>query len=129
MKTIENSDIRFWLEEEILFSEYKQPHVMNLENSIAIYELRRQISDGKDQYFCYDIGNLKSMTKEARDYGEIYGQDNLAASAIIVNSHITLFIYNTFLKIKKVKIPVKAFKKRDQGVEWLKKIQNNQPSN
>jgi len=69
------------------------------------------------------------MTKEARDYGEIYGQDNLAASAIIVNSHITLFIYNTFLKIKKVKIPVKAFKKRDQGVEWLKKIQNNQPSN
>ena len=96
MKTIENSDIRFWIEEGILFSEYKQPHEMNLENSKEIYELRRQISDGQDQYFCYDIGNLKSMTKEARDYGEIYGQDNLAASAIIVNSHITLFIYNTF---------------------------------
>lgn len=127
MKTIENSAIRFWIEEEILFSEYKQPYEMNLENSKEIYELRKQISEGKDQYFCYDIGNLKSMSKEARDYGEKYGQENLAASAIIVNSHITLFLYNTFLRIKKVKIPVKAFKKRDQGIEWLKNLKNANP--
>jgi hypothetical protein len=30
--------------------------------------------------------------------------------------------YNTFLKIKKVKIPVKAFKEKSQGVEWLKNL-------
>lgn len=125
MKTIENKDIRFWIEDGILFSEYKKPHEMTLENSKEIYEMRSQISEGKDQYFCYDICNLKSMSKEARDYGEKFGQENLAASAIIVNSQITLFLYNTFLKIKKVKIPVKAFKDKSQGIKWLKNLKNN----
>ena len=122
MKIIENDDIKFWIEDDILYSEYKVSFNMNIENSKIIYELRRQISNGKDQYFCYDISNLKSMTKEARDYGEIHGQDNLAASSIIVNSHIALFLYNTFIKIKKVNIPVKAFINKKDAVKWLKEI-------
>lgn len=128
MTEIENEDIRFWIDDGILFSEYKNPFYMNVENSKTIYELRNKISAGKDQYFCYDISNLKSMTKEARDYGEIHGQHNLAASSIIVNSHIALFLYNTFLKIKKVKIPVKAFKNKEDAVKWLKELKNSNHS-
>ena len=65
------------------------------------------------------------MTKEARDYGELFGQDNLKASAIIVNSHLTLFIYNAFLKLKNVKIPVKAFRTKELGIEWLNQFKTN----
>jgi hypothetical protein len=98
---------------------------MKLENSKEIYALRKEISKGQDQLFCYDITNLKSMTKEARDYGELFGQDNLKASAIIVNSHLTLFIYNAFLKLKNVKIPVKAFRTKELGIEWLNQFKTN----
>lgn len=123
-QTIENENIKFWIENGILFSEYKHPFTMNLENSKEIYALREQISKGIPQYFCYDIGNLKSMTKEARSYGEKYGQNLLVASAVIVNSHLTKLIYNMFLKLYNVKIPTKAFSNRDEGVQWLYKMKN-----
>ncbi|MBI1837402.1 MAG: hypothetical protein HYR91_09075 [Flavobacteriia bacterium] len=126
---LENEHIRFWIEDGILFSEYKQPFNMTLENSKDIYMLRETISNGNPQYFCYDICNLKSMTKEARDYGEKYGQNLLIASSIVVNSHLTLFLYNTFLKIKKVKIPVKAFKDKKDAVEWLNELRKQKQSN
>ncbi len=119
MNKLENEHIIFWIENGILFSEYKLPFEMTLENSKEIYALRKEISKGEDQLFCYDITHLKSMTKEARDYGELYGQDDLKASAIIVNSHLTLFIYNAFLKLKNVKIPVKAFRTRELALHWL----------
>lgn len=119
MNKLENEHIIFWIENGILFSEYKLPFEMTLENSKEIYALRKEISKGEDQLFCYDITHLKSMTKEARDYGELYGQDDLKASAIIVNSHLTLFIYNAFLKLKNVKIPVKAFRTKELALHWL----------
>lgn len=122
MDKIENKDICFWKEDGILFSEYKHPYHMTLEDSKEIYELRAQISAGEPQYFCYDISNMKSMSNDARKYGEKYGQENLAASAIIVNSHVTMFIYNIFLKLHKVKIPVKAFYSKVEAVAWLNQI-------
>jgi hypothetical protein len=65
------------------------------------------------------------MTKEARDYGEIHGQNELTASAIIVNSHLTMFIYNAFLKLKNVKIPVKAFRSKEPALVWLETFKQN----
>lgn len=121
---IENENIKFWVENDILFSVYKHPFTMNLENSKEIYALREQISNGLPQYFCYDIGNLKSMSKEARLYGEKYGQNLLIASAVIVNSHVTKLIYNMFLKLYDVKIPTKAFSSRLEAVLWLQNMKN-----
>jgi hypothetical protein len=124
MNSIENQHIRFWLEDGILFSEYKHPFDMTLENSKEIYELRAKISNGVSQYFCYDISKLKSMTSEARKYGESEGQNNLIASAIIVNSIFSKFIYSIFLQLYTVKIPTKAFKTKEEAVIWLKGLKN-----
>ncbi len=67
MNYIENQHIKFWVENTILCSEYKSGFEMNLENSKEIYAMRKQISDGINQYFLYDISNLKSMSKDAID--------------------------------------------------------------
>jgi len=122
MNYIENEHIKFWVENTILCSEYKSGFEMNLENSKEIYAIRKQISDGINQYFLYDISNLKSMSKEARDYGEKYGMDHLAASAVIVNSSVKMLLYNAFLKLKKVNIPVKAFLEKELALQWLHKL-------
>ena len=124
MDSIENQHIRFWLENGILFSEYKHPFDMTLENSKEIYEMRAKISNGEGQYFCYDISKLKSMTSEARKYGEMNGQENLIASAIIVNSIFAKFIYSIFLQLYNVKIPTKAFKTKEEAVIWLNTMKN-----
>ncbi len=122
MEKIENDAICFWIEDGILHSEYKYPFTMTIDNSLEIYNLRKEISKGVPQYFCYDISNLKSMTSEARKYGEKHGLFDLAASAIIVNSHVTMFIYNMFLKLHKVEIPTKAFYSKSEAVIWLKQL-------
>ncbi len=57
MNMLENEHIIFWIENGILFSEYKLPFEMTLKNS-------KEISRGEDQVFYYDIINLKSITKE-----------------------------------------------------------------
>jgi hypothetical protein len=119
---MENDDIRFWFEDGILCSEYKKPYDMTLENSKPIYALREEISGDTDQYFCYDISNLKSMSKDARIYGEKHGQHKLKASAVVVNSYLTKMIYNLFLSIHTVKIPVKAFKSKGEAISWLKEL-------
>jgi hypothetical protein len=119
---MENEYIKFWFEDGILCSEYKIPYNMDLEDSKKIYELREKISGDEDQFFCYDISNLRSMSKEARVYGSKYGMNKIAASAVIVNSYLTMLLYNVFLNLHKVDIPVKAFKNKEEAIIWLKKV-------
>jgi hypothetical protein len=125
MKKIENDLIAYWIDDGILYSEFKKPIVMTLENIKSFISLRHEISNNQKQYWCSDITSMKSFTKEGRDYADIHGQDFLYASAVIVNSHITMFIFNVFLKIKNVKIPFKAFKNKEDAVIWLKKLQSS----
>jgi hypothetical protein len=121
---MENDIIKYWIEDDILYSAYKMPVDITLENAKAVIELRHAISNNEKQYWCQDITNLKSFTKEGRDYADIHGQDFLYATAVIVNSHITMFIFNIFIKIKTPRIPFQAFKTKAAAVKWLKELKN-----
>ena len=129
MEELENDFIRFWIEDGILYSEYKKPTDITLENAKRLIALRHELSNNKKQYWCYDFKGLKSFTKEGRDYADIHGQDFLHASAAVVNSHITMFLFNIFVKIKNVKIPFKAFKNKDKAVKWLKELKTHHYNN
>ena len=48
--------------------------------------------------------------------------EDLAGSAIIVNSGLTQLLYNIFITLKKVDIPVKAFRIKEEAFEWLLKL-------
>ena len=60
------------------------------------------------QYLCFDIKKAKSFPKEAREYVNIHGQDFLYARAVIVHSHIQMFMLNSLLKISTPIIPLKG---------------------
>ena len=124
MKEIENDIIKFWIEDGILFSEYKKPIDVTLESAKSIIALRHEISNNQKQYWCYHFTGVKSYPKEVRDYADIHGQEYLHATAAIVTSHVTRFILNTFLKLKTPLIPLQAFKTREDAVAWLKKIKS-----
>lgn len=119
---IENSYIIYWKEDGILFSSFKLSTVMTIDVVKTTIEMRHTLSDNLKQYWCSDFTNLKSFNKDARDYAEIHGQEFLYATAVIVNSHITRFILNTFMKLKKADIPLQAFKSKADAVSWLNEL-------
>lgn len=119
---MENSYIKFWMENGILFSEYKTSVELNYERMNEVIAMRHEISIEQPQYWCYDINKLKSISKEARDYAEKNGQDYLHACATVVNSTITKFLFNTFLKLKKPVIPFQVFKNKEDAVKWLSEL-------
>lgn len=124
MTELENEFIKFYIEDEILNSIFIKPTIINVENAKKLIDLRHQISNNKKQYWCYDIKGLKSMDKTGRDYANTHGQDQLHACAVITHSHVSQFIFNTFLMIKKPKTPFKAFNDRESAIAWLRKIKN-----
>ncbi|MFA9186629.1 hypothetical protein AAGV33_00850 [Flavobacterium sp. FBOR7N2.3] len=122
MKEVENDFIKFWIEGGILYSQFKKPTIVNIENIKILIDLRTEISDGEKQYWCYDFKGIESYDKEARDYAEIYGQEYLYACAAVFNSHIAKFTLNTFMILKKPVIPLKGFVQKSDAVNWLNEI-------
>ncbi|MFM7021751.1 MAG: hypothetical protein ACKOXB_02150 [Flavobacteriales bacterium] len=124
MKTAENELIKYWIEDGILHNKIKEPMVMDLDNIKKVIALRHEISAGEKQYWCFNFDGIKSYTKEGRDYADLHGQDYLYGTAAIVNSHITMYLVNIFIKIKNPTIPFRAFKNTADGVAWLNDLRN-----
>jgi len=114
--------IEYWKEDGILHSEFKNNIDINIDNIEILINLRHLISENEMQYWCSDFKGVKSMSKEARDYSNIHGQDFLHACATVVYSHVTKFIVNTFMMIKNPKVPLKAFTTKEKAVTWLLEI-------
>lgn len=118
-KELENEFMRFWIDEGILYSEFKFEVNVDLNKVKQLISTRHTISGNVNQYWCYDISKGVGFPKESRDYVEIYGQDFLDASAVVINSHIHKFLFNTFIKLKKPRIPFMFFTKKEDAVKWL----------
>lgn len=122
MKEEENNFVKFWFENGILFSKFQNDTVLNLDHIKLAIEMREKISREQKQYWLYDITNLKTVSKEVRDYAERYGQDYLHCTAVLVNSHISKFMFNSYLKLNKPDIPFSFFTKKEKAIEWLLEI-------
>ena len=120
---IENDIIKYWINNQILYSKYKRPFKMTLEDIKDVIALRHDISNNQKQFWCYNLNGVKSISKEARDYADLHGQDLLHACATVVDSHITIFLFNIFAKLKRVKIPFRAFTNEEKAIAWLKELQ------
>lgn len=122
IKEVENDFIKFWIEDDILYSQFKKPTIGTLENIKEIIDLRHEISAGKKQYWCYDFEGIKTFDKVARDYADKHGQDYLHACAVVLNSHITKFIVNTFMLLKNPVVPLRGFTKKNEAIHWLNEL-------
>ncbi|MEN9908821.1 MAG: hypothetical protein RLZZ540_1970 [Bacteroidota bacterium] len=122
IKEAENDFIKFWIEDDILHSQFKKPTIGTLENIKAIIDLRHGVSAGEKQYWCYDFGGIKTFDKVARDYADKNGQDYLHACAVVLNSHINKFILNAFIVLKEPKVPLRGFTQKSEGINWLKEL-------
>ena len=127
-KELKNKDGKLWIKDDILYSSFRENLVIDLEVAKTFIKMRHDISDGKNQYWCYFAAGVKYYPKEARDYSAIHGQEMLHACACVVNSHFTKFLFNAFNRINKPSIPFKAFRTEKEAVNWLRKLKSENES-
>lgn len=65
---------------------------------------------------------MKNISKQVRDYAGHYGQDYLYGIAVLVNSHETKFIFNTYLKLNNPNVYFQVFTNKEKALEWLLEI-------
>lgn len=120
--SVENEYIKFWFENGIMISRFQKGIELDLVKIKEVIGMREEISGGEMQSWLYDITNLKSVPKEVRDYADRYGQDYLYGVAVLVNSHITKFIFNSYLRLNKPNLPFLFFSNEEKAIEWLLEI-------
>lgn len=120
--SVENEYIKFWFENGILISRFQNGIELDLVKIKEVIRIREAISRGEMQSWLYDITNLKSVPKEVRDYADRYGQDYLYGVAVLVNSHITKFLFNSYLKLNKPNVLFQVFTNKEKAAEWLLEI-------
>ena len=80
-----------------------------------------KVSEGKKRPLLVDIKNVKSATRETREY---FAGDEAAriieAMALLIGSPVGRMIGNFFLRINKPIYPTKLFTSENEAIEWLK---------
>ena len=116
------STVNIWLEENGIIYMVDLPGAEEtLNNAIENVATVWKASDGIKRPVLIDIRQLKSITKEAREY---YASKETAqygtAVALLLSSPATKVIGNFFIRFNKPTLPFKIFTSENEAVDWLK---------
>ena len=127
MREASNDFVKFYMKDEIMQSYFLREVEMDLQTIVEFINFRHAFSKDEKQYWMHDLKGLKTMTKEAKDYAAIYGEEFLHAGAIIVHTHLQKFLINTFIAVKKPKVNTRVFTDKEKAKNWLLdlKMKNN----
>lgn len=126
MNQLETNDVLFKIDNDTLYCYYKPNIVMDLDMAKRIVKDRIGFTQGKSYPILIDFTNLKSATKEARDYMNQPegGLNGLIRGAFLSNSVVTTVFINLYLKINKPSIPTRFFTNKEEALSWLKTTNN-----
>jgi len=117
----------FWREEEendIIFFKYSPKLVIDIDVAKEIVASRLEYCENKPSYTLIDFTNVKSVTKEARDYmsNPDSGLKGILGGAFLSNNVVATLFVNLYLKVSNPLVPAKFFTNRDEALRWLRKI-------
>jgi hypothetical protein len=121
MESVENEFVKFWIEGDIMYGQYKPNITIDLDAAKKIAQDRLALAAGKDYPFMGYMEGVSSATKEARDFfsrGD--GIKHMKKLALLTNSPISRMIGNFFLTISKPAVPTRLFKGKDDAMKWLR---------
>lgn len=68
-----------------------------------------------------DIRDVGFIDSKARAYGAEQYRSYVAGQALLIESKISSYFANLFLKFSKPKVPTKLFTNEEEAIAWLKK--------
>ncbi len=101
---------------------YKNIDLLDLDTAKEIVDARVTFKEGQEYPSLFDIRNVKSTSKEARDFMANEGNDLVTASALLINSSVTKMIGNFFITVSKPKNPTKLFTDESRAEDWLQQF-------
>lgn len=118
----ENEFAVFWIEEEILFFEYKSNIIIDLAAAQQIVADRLRIQNGKAYPILCDIRGIIDSDKAARDYLAQHGSVLTKAVGIIFTDQksLSLLMITFYLRVNKPQVPTKVFTDKTTALEFLK---------
>lgn len=117
----------FWMngvDEAVIFWNYAPGLEMDIAIARELVQHRLEYTQGKSVYALIDVTNLKSTTKEARDFmnSREGGLKGLLGGAFLSNNVVSTLLVNLYLKVNRPAIPARFFTDRQEALIWLLKI-------
>lgn len=115
------------IENDIIFFKYKPKIEIDINIARELVKSRLDYTDGQSVYTLIDFTNVKSVTKEARDYmnNPEGGLKGILGGAFLSNSVVATLFVNLYLKVSNPSVPAKFFTSSADAITWLKKIKMN----
>jgi hypothetical protein len=112
------------VDSDIIFFKYKPRIEIDINTARDLVNSRLDYTGGQEVYTLIDFTNVKSVTKEARDYmnSPEGGLKGILGGAFLSNSVVATLFVNLYLKVSNPSIPAKFFTNSNDAVNWLKKI-------
>lgn len=117
----ENEYALFWVENGILFFEYKPNLTLNLNVAKRVVADRIQFQNEKSYPVLCDIRGVIDTDKSGRDYLAHSGSLLTKAVGLIVHQKVSLTISNFYLQISKPTVPTQLFTNKEEAILYLKK--------
>ncbi len=111
-------------DDDIVLWDYSYHLEIDLALAKELVSNRIEYCHGKSIYALIDATNVKSSTKEARDYmnSSEGGLKGILAGAFLSNNVVTTLAVNLFLKIRPPAVPAKFFTNKEDALNWLKNV-------
>ncbi len=110
--------------EDIIYVECKENAEIELEDAKEDMPLSEELmKDASHFVTIIEMANIKSVSKEARDWYSKIQNDNPRniSVALVVDSFYTRIIANFFLGFKNSRTIMKIFNEKDLAIEWIYK--------
>ena len=108
--------------EDIIFVECNENVEIEIEDAKEDMELSEELMKDASHFgTIIEMANIKSISKEARDWYSKVQNDNPRniSVALIVDSFYTRIIANFFLGFKNSRTIMKIFNEKDTAIEWI----------
>ncbi len=105
--------------DNILFVEMKEGAILDRATIKEQVDARNELVGEKPFATLVDARNKHKVTSEARNPDEKLDEPNRIAMAIVTNNLVTRTAANFFFQIKRPKVPMKMFSKREDAIDWL----------
>ena len=114
--------------DDIIYVESKKSAEIDLEDAKEDMQLSEVLMADVSRFgTIVDMANIKSISKEARDWYSQVQNDNPRniSVALVVSSFYTRIIANFFLGFKNSRTEMKIFNEQSNAIEWLYKQLEN----
>ncbi len=119
---VENENIKLWVKDNVMFSEYKVADVTKSKARDMI-DFRLSMCGGKSFPFFADVTRVKSIDREAREeFSNGKGIEMMSACALLIKSPVSQIMGNFFMMVNKPHIPTRLFTSAKDALEWLNKF-------